>query len=273
MWLRQLGKRCWPWIATLPWTVGCPRADGSHEQLGAVPSDPSAASTASTAPLAAKPTATPWRDLLGQCVVVEGHLTGTKLGPELSNPAYRIAVSPADDAGTAGLVGGHVRVEGVVAERSDRPVFVPKKGEPMMQGIPVPEGTDLEQARKRFVIDGASTKRLRSPAEVEAALRDRLGSVVTLTGVLWSLNGHWWFRHDGVDIHVEGLSNQPGWSADRHGQPVAVRGTLGRKPLPRIDQIALKADRDLAEAYFLDDPVLKPHPAWPLRACADSPRR
>ena len=42
---------------------------------------------------------------------------------------------------------------GVVAKRYDLPVFVPRKGEPVVQGIPVPEGTDLHEAGKRYIIE------------------------------------------------------------------------------------------------------------------------
>jgi len=50
------------------------------------------------------------------------------------------------------VAGKRVTVTGVAVERHDLPVFVPKAGEPQMQGIPVGEGTDLWKASARVVI-------------------------------------------------------------------------------------------------------------------------
>jgi hypothetical protein len=52
--------------------------------------------------------------------------------------------------------GKRVRVSGKVIEKHDRPVFVPKKGEPQSAGIPVPEGTDLHAASHRYLIGEAT---------------------------------------------------------------------------------------------------------------------
>jgi hypothetical protein len=40
--------------------------------------------------------------------------------------------------------------------RHDLPVFVQKPGEPPLQGIPVPEGTDLHAASRRYVVRDAT---------------------------------------------------------------------------------------------------------------------
>jgi hypothetical protein len=40
--------------------------------------------------------------------------------------------------------------------RHDLPVFVQKPGEPPRQGIPVPEGTDLHAASRRYVVRDAT---------------------------------------------------------------------------------------------------------------------
>jgi hypothetical protein len=50
------------------------------------------------------------------------------------------------------VLGKRVRVTGEITIRSDLPVFVAKKGEPMRAGMPVPEGTDLKQASRRQVL-------------------------------------------------------------------------------------------------------------------------
>lgn len=76
----------------------------------------------------------------------------------------------------------------VRAARSDRPVFIPDPSEPIMRGIPMPEGTELEQARKRWVIEHATATLLRTLDHVEAELEDQLGDQVELRGILWSRN-------------------------------------------------------------------------------------
>ncbi len=51
--------------------------------------------------------------------------------------------------------GKRLRVTGTLAQDHGLPVFVPKEGEPIPQGIPVAEGTDLDEASKRFVLRDA----------------------------------------------------------------------------------------------------------------------
>ena len=46
------------------------------------------------------------------------------------------------------------------------------------------------------------------------------------------------------------MEKLPGWSPNNHGQPIEVRGRLESAKLPRLDQISLKANRDLKE-YFI----------------------
>jgi hypothetical protein len=52
-------------------------------------------------------------------------------------------------------VGHRVEVVGVLEERHDLPVFVQKPGEFPRQGVPVPEGTDLHEASRRYVLRDA----------------------------------------------------------------------------------------------------------------------
>ncbi|MBK8998640.1 MAG: hypothetical protein IPM35_23205 [Myxococcales bacterium] len=190
-----------------------------------------------------------WSTLVGRCVVAEGYVTGgTKSGPKLLGGRWSIPLVP---AGTQALpTGARVRARGVVAERSNRAVFIQEPGEPAQQGIPVPPGTDLEAARRQRVLEHAVVAALRSLADVESALTASVGKTVSLPGVVWSKNGHYWFNHDGVDVHVEGTEKLPGWSA-LHGKVVTLNGELSRRPMPRIDQVALKAKRDLADAFVL----------------------
>ncbi|HEX3356382.1 MAG TPA: hypothetical protein VHS31_05310, partial [Tepidisphaeraceae bacterium] len=51
--------------------------------------------------------------------------------------------------------GKRVTVTGLPVERHDLPVFIPKEGEVQIQGIPMPEGTDLYKASARIVIEQA----------------------------------------------------------------------------------------------------------------------
>jgi hypothetical protein len=88
------------------------------------------------------------------------------------------------------------------------------------------------------------------------SLDDQLGKRVALRGTARSRNGHWWFNYRGTDMYVDGMNNLPNWTADNHWRPIEVTGVLEQDALPRIDQISLKSDRDLA-TYF----VVR-HPKW-----------
>jgi hypothetical protein len=55
----------------------------------------------------------------------------------------------------SGWADKRVQVCGVLEERYDLPVFIQKPGELPMQGIPVPEGTDLHEASHRYVVQDA----------------------------------------------------------------------------------------------------------------------
>lgn len=211
-----------------------------------------------------------WSPHRGRCVLAKGYVSGSKLGPLLQSGTFSIAVKmkdpPGDEAWSRLPGGSLVRVQGIVTERSDLPVFVPKEGKPIMQGTPVPEGTDLAKARRRYLIEEASATLLRTVARARAELKAAVGNDVSLNGVIWSLNGHWWFTHDGIDIHVERQDNIPEWTS-KHGRPATLHGRLERRALPRIDQIALKLNRDLANNFLLSLTRMTPHPAWAVTSC------
>ncbi|MBI4951332.1 MAG: hypothetical protein HY908_04815 [Myxococcales bacterium] len=218
------------------------------------------------------PGSTPdWSRQVGRCVRLEGYAGGAKIGPQLLAPGFAVGVvldDPGGDEAWAKLpTSGRVRVEGIVTERADLPVFVPKPGEPIEQGIPVPAGTDLEAARRRYVVERARVELLRRVADVETELGAAVGRELALGGVLWSMNGHYWFVHDGVELHLEGAEPEGGWGAF-HGRTLELRGRLARRPMPRLDQILLKARPDLADAFVLDVKSTAPHPPWPLEPCA-----
>jgi hypothetical protein len=61
------------------------------------------------------------------------------------------------------------------------------------------------------VIEQASVTQARSVAQAEADLKAAVGEDVSLTGVIWSLNDHWWFNHDGVKISMR--TGDPAWTS------------------------------------------------------------
>lgn len=92
-----------------------------------------------------------WKAILGQEITVEGLAAEAKLGPMLINDTLSIWIDlPQWDPSA---LGKRVRVTGTVIERSDVPVFVHDPKDPNTPaGIPVPKGTDLKEAAKRFLL-------------------------------------------------------------------------------------------------------------------------
>lgn len=269
-----MSKRAWAMVLGLSLLPFACRK--TEQQAASPPPAPPSAPTAS-APVTGGTDAGPparhstFSELVGRCVVAEGYIGGgAKTGPGLTGGSWFIGLVLEADAGWGESMpgGARVRVRGTVAVRADRPVFIPKKGEPIMQGIPMPEGTDLEEARRRHVIERAVVTLLRKPAEVQAALAADVGKDVSLTGVVWSVNNHYWFNHDGIELHVEGEESFPEWTS-LHGKPVLLRGRLGRRPMPRIDQIVLQPKPDLADAFVLGLREIAPHPDTSIAPCAD----
>lgn len=262
--------------------VGCRKAEQRDADLPPTPAPASASAPAQSQPQpqpqaeradAAEPRSAlvEWSKLVGRCVIVEGYATGGgKTAESLEGGSWSIGIAPGAlaDAGSFPSLrpGSRVRMRGVVAVRADRPVFVEKPGELPMQGIPVPEGTDLEQARRRYVLDKISVTPLRSAAEVERALTASIGKEVSLAGMVWSVNAKFWFNHDSVTVHVERHDKVSGFTS-LHGKAVTLRGRLDRRPMPRIDQIVLKPKPDLAEAFVITLDEVKPHPESRVTPC------
>ena len=99
-----------------------------------------------------------WKNHLGQCVTVHGKALNHKLGAYLEGDEYGIYVDLPDTHWPSGLYfgkgdGEQVTVTGTVVERNDVPVFIPNPNKPLVQSVPVPEGTDLEGASKRYVLE------------------------------------------------------------------------------------------------------------------------
>ena len=99
-----------------------------------------------------------WKNHLGQRVTVHGKALNHKLGAYLEGDEYGIYVDLPDTHWPSELYfgkgdGEQVTVTGTVVERNDVPVFIPNPNKPLVQGVPVPEGTDLEGASKRYVLE------------------------------------------------------------------------------------------------------------------------
>jgi hypothetical protein len=202
-----------------------------------------------------------------RCVLAEGYAVSSKSSEMLDLGGPTLGVIFDGDGRWQVPLGAWVRVRGTVVERSDLPVFIQDPNEPIMQGMPVPPGTDLEQARKRWVIEHATVSLLRALEQVEAELMDQGEKPVELRGMLWSRNGQWWFAHDGVDMHIE---RAPDLDVEQHhGRAVTLVGTLSRQKLPRIDQLGISDKPELAEAFVLRVDAIEAHPAWKLEACPD----
>jgi len=97
-----------------------------------------------------------WSKVVGQRVTVEGVAVNQKVGAALWGEGRTIFIDGVHSWPEGYYFGGEqgrrLQVSGTVVERHDLPVFIPRKGEPAIQGIPVPEGTDLHQASQRFLL-------------------------------------------------------------------------------------------------------------------------
>jgi hypothetical protein len=84
---------------------------------------------------------------LGESITVEGVAQNQKVGPSVGALFVDgLAGWPAE------VVGKNVRVTGRLIRRDDNPVFRVHSKEPPPAGIPVPEGVDLERARRRYLL-------------------------------------------------------------------------------------------------------------------------
>lgn len=92
-----------------------------------------------------------WESQLGQLVTIDGDAEDAKLGALLITGSGMIWIDGLD-AWPSNVRGKRLVVTGKVIQRSDLPVFVHEEGEPEMQGMPVPAGTDVEKARRRFLL-------------------------------------------------------------------------------------------------------------------------
>lgn len=89
--------------------------------------------------------------LLGQTVTLEGVAETRKLGAALRGKDFDVWIDQLQDWPRSD-VGQRVRVTGVLEERYDLPVYIQRRGEPASGGMPVPEGTDLREASRRYIV-------------------------------------------------------------------------------------------------------------------------
>lgn len=92
--------------------------------------------------------------LVGQPVALEGVAEARKLGAALRGDDFDVWIDQLSDW-PSNHVGKKVRVTGVLEQRHDLPVYIQRPGEPVAGGIPVPEGTDLREASRRYVVRDA----------------------------------------------------------------------------------------------------------------------
>jgi hypothetical protein len=100
-----------------------------------------------------------WQSMLGQTVTLEGVAQNAKLGPLLLGPPADIWIDGMD-AWKTGVVGKRVQVTGRVIEKADLPVFEHEEGALEKAGMPVPKGTDLQKASRRFLLTDVQWKLL-----------------------------------------------------------------------------------------------------------------
>ncbi len=87
---------------------------------------------------------------LGRTITVEGVAENRKDGAVLRGAHFELWLPQLTGWPERG--NGRVRATGRLSEDHGRPVFVRRPGEPIVQGVEVPEGTDLEKASRRWVL-------------------------------------------------------------------------------------------------------------------------
>jgi hypothetical protein len=139
---------------------------------------------------------------VGKWVKIEGVSQSRKLGAVVVGNDYHVWID-IPDYWPRNVEGQKIQAIGIMEERYDLPVFIPKPGEPAMQGIPVPEGTDLHKASHRYVIQNAIIS-LSSMTDINEEVP------MEVKKLLVELNG--WYK-DQLDL-VECSDKYPNYSSD-----------------------------------------------------------
>lgn len=98
--------------------------------------------------------------LVGQQVTLRGVAEPRKNGAALRGDGFYVWIDGLH-RWTQRFSGRRVQVVGVLEVRDDLPVFVQRPNDLPMQGMPVPEGTDIEAANRRYVVRDATWSLLR----------------------------------------------------------------------------------------------------------------
>ena len=100
------------------------------------------------------------KEQVGQHVTVTGQPVNRKNGACLVTPDGEVWIeelsSWPENIAFGGQPGKELTVTGVLSEDNQLPVFIQKNNEPIAQGVPVPQGTNMEQASHRFVLKNAT---------------------------------------------------------------------------------------------------------------------
>jgi hypothetical protein len=115
-------------------------------------------------------TSSRWQDQIGKTITMSGKAINHKVGAYISGENKGIYVDLPETHWPIELYHGGdeselVRVTGTVAQRSDLPVFIPDPNIPAVQGIPMPTGTILDEAAKRFILEGVTWQRIEDRTE------------------------------------------------------------------------------------------------------------
>ena len=105
-----------------------------------------------------------WHDQIGQRVTLTGRAVNLKIGALLAGDGYGIYIDLPGNHWPSGLYQGgdhgeRVRVTGTIAQRADLPVFISDPSTPIISGIPVPDGTDLEKTANRYILESVEWER------------------------------------------------------------------------------------------------------------------
>jgi hypothetical protein len=97
---------------------------------------------------------------LGKQITVVGRAESSKIGARLAGDQFVLWIDGLSSWPigyySVGKQGVRIRATGILAEDNDLPVFIQREGDLPVQGIPVPEGTDLKKASHRFVLKKAT---------------------------------------------------------------------------------------------------------------------
>ncbi len=88
-------------------------------------------------------------------------------------------------------------------------------------------------------------------------LADQIGQQVVLDGVLWSLNGGWWFEYCGETVWLlDERRSKLTFETDRHATIARVKGRL-QQLRPALNDVATKGEADPVPQYVVRGPQVE----------------